>query len=117
LSLAQIVPQGDEASDEEPKIVAASVAEPFILLVRDDQSIALLRVDESGEIEEVSKPDSLNTIAWQSGALYDDAEDAFHLPLEIEGAEEEDVGTVLMFLLGCDGSLHVRRRFASKRPC
>lgn len=106
-SLTQIVPLNEDAVDNAPQVVAASVAEPFILLVRDDNSILLFRADETGDIEEVTRPDGLIETAWQSGALYDDADDAFHLPLEIEGAEEDEVGTVLMFLLGSDGSLFV----------
>lgn len=104
-ALDQIVPVSDDAENG-PKVIAASVAEPYILLMRDDRSIIVLRTEDNGEIEEVPKPPALVQKEWQFGALYDDADDAFHLPLEIE--DTDDVGTVLMFMLGCDGSLHVR---------
>ena len=109
-SLIQIIPLFDENSGASPKVVAASIAEPFILLLRDDHGITLLRINDAGDdITEVAPPHALMGIDWQSGALFDDADDAFHLPYEIDDAE--DVGTVLMFLLGCDGSLHVRLCF------
>lgn len=76
----------------------------FVLLVGDDGRLGILRADDSGDLEEMQISDALASQKWQSGSLYDDVNDAFHLASD---AEEDDLTSVLMFLLGPDGGLQV----------
>ncbi|KAI4101275.1 MAG: hypothetical protein L6R37_005018 [Teloschistes peruensis] len=103
--LAQIFPLADEATGAEPKIVGASFADPYLLLIRDDEKITLLRVDESGDLDEVEQDPSLQGKTFRSGSLYDDIKGVFRLESELE--TEDDTGTVLMFLLTVEGGLQI----------
>ncbi|KAI4193345.1 MAG: hypothetical protein LQ350_008363 [Teloschistes chrysophthalmus] len=103
--LAQIFPLADETTGAEPKVVSASFADPYLLLIRDDEKITLLRVDESGDLDEVEQDPSLQEKNFRSGSLYDDIKGFFRLESELE--TEDDAGTVLMFLLTVEGGLQI----------
>lgn len=98
--LAQIIPSIDDAS-----IVAASFADPFVLLVKDDGRIALLRADDSGDLEELTINENLASQTWKSGSLYDDVNDTFRLTQA--QVEDESSSSVLLFLLNSVGGLQV----------
>ena len=104
-SLAQIFPLSDESEDNDVEVVKASFAEPYLLLILNDLSANVLKVEESGEIEEVDIPDSFKEQQWTSGSLFDDANDVFRLESEIE--VEDEAGSVLLFLLSIEGGLKV----------
>ena len=104
-SLAQIVPVLDETGETEPKIVAASIAEPYILLLRDDLRCMILRADDAGDLEEIETSGTLSSGQWKAGSLFDDVNDVFRLTFD--GMDEENSSSVLMFLLDKDGGLHV----------
>ncbi|KAI4250673.1 MAG: hypothetical protein L6R42_008683, partial [Xanthoria sp. 1 TBL-2021] len=106
-SLAQIFPMTDEATGAEPRILSASFSDPFVLLVRDDESILVLRADESGDLDEVEQGDSLRQKGFRAGSLYEDANDVFRL--ESDAEIEDDAGNVLMFLLTVAGGLQIFR--------
>ena len=81
------------------------MAEPFILLLRRDHSLTLLRAGEAGELEEVEDTGVLPNTRWKSGSLFDDVDDVFRMPFD---TTPEDVATsVLMFLLDIRGGLQV----------
>lgn len=92
-------------ADTEPKAVRASFADPYILLLRDDSSVMVLGADESGDLDEIERGETLQENKWLSGSLYDDANDTFCL--EAQDDEDEEAGNVLMFLLSEAGSLNV----------
>ena len=77
----------------------------YILLARDDSSMVILGPDESGDLEVREQGERLNNGKWLSGSLYDDTNDIFRL--QYDDDEEEEPGTVLMFLLSTNGGLHV----------
>ncbi|KAL8753571.1 MAG: hypothetical protein Q9184_005382 [Pyrenodesmia sp. 2 TL-2023] len=105
-SLAQIIPLAEEESMETaPKIIHASFADPYVLLVREDESIMLLRADEGGELEEVEQGAGLKRKGFRHGCLYEDSSDVFRLESEVE--DEDDAGNVLMFLLTVGGGLQI----------
>lgn len=104
--LAQIFPLADETTGAEPRIVSASFADPYLLLIRDDEKITILRADESGDLDELEQNASLRGEIFRSGSLYDDMKGVFRLESEIE--TEDDTGTVLMFLLTIEGGLQVK---------
>ena len=105
-SLAQIWPLYEDPSDDDPKVVFASIAEPYVLLIREDNTIVVLKENDSGELERIEEDEGLAKTRWQSGALFDDVDDAFHLANETVD-DDDEAGSVLLFLLGTDGSLQV----------
>jgi cleavage and polyadenylation specificity factor subunit 1 len=87
------------------KVATARFIEPYVLLLRDDSSIMVLRADDSGDLEEIERGEILSTTKWLSGSLFDDTDDVFRLDSEDE--DEDETGTVLMFLLSSVGGLQV----------
>ncbi|MCJ1436137.1 mRNA cleavage and polyadenylation factor subunit [Xylographa pallens] len=106
LSLAQIFPISEDPTPEDPRIVAASFAEPYVLLLRDDSNAMLLKADDAGELEEVEQGNTFSSTAWLSISLFDDSNDVFRLAGEEEEADDEG-SSVLMFLLNVNGGLQV----------
>ena len=97
----------DEESDAEPaKVVSASFADPYVLLVRDDLSAVLLTEDESGDLDEVARGEAFRKAKWLSGSLFEDSNDV--LRLEYPEDSDDEAGNVLGFLLSATGGLQVR---------
>ncbi|KAK4550167.1 hypothetical protein LTR36_003134 [Oleoguttula mirabilis] len=94
LSLSQIIPMADEETDEELKVVAVSFCNPYMLVIRDDSSIQVLKLDRSGDVEPLDDTESSKANKWLSGCLY---------------AGSMTSGEVCAFLLGEEGALHVLR--------
>jgi cleavage and polyadenylation specificity factor subunit 1 len=93
----------DDDTGAEPKIVSASFADPFILLLRDDASIFVAQCDDDNELEEIERvDDNLLATKWLAGCLYDDYSGAFD-----KTAPEKTGENVKMFLLSAGGALHV----------
>ena len=84
------------------KVISASFADPFILLLRDDASAVILTIDERGEIDEARRSVEGQ---WLSGSLYEDSNDV--LRLDFPEDDEDEAGNVLMFLLSATGGLQV----------
>lgn len=106
LGLAQIIPMYDDDTGAEPKILSASFADPYLLLVRDDSSIYVAQCDQSNELEEIEKLEkSLQTTKWAAGCLYNDHTGVFTL----EQADKKIASkqNVLLFLLSVDGGLYI----------
>jgi cleavage and polyadenylation specificity factor subunit 1 len=92
----------DEETGAEPRVLSASIADPYLLLIRDDGSIFIASIDKSNEMEEVEKPGgSLSSTKWSSGCLYQDTTGLF------QNTKGEEKGAVMMFLLNAAGALHV----------
>ena len=103
--LAQIFPMTDDATGAEPKVVSADFSDPYVLLIRDDSSVMVLRADESGDLDEVEQGEAMREDKWVSGSLYEDSNDV--LRLETGDDSEDEAGNVLMFLLSGGGGLQV----------
>ena len=106
LGLAQIYPLTDIESDTGPKVISASFADPYVLLIRDDSSAIVLTADENGDLDEISQSESFKAGDWLSGSLYEDSNDV--LRLEYPEESEDEAGNVLMFLLNSRVGLQVR---------
>jgi cleavage and polyadenylation specificity factor subunit 1 len=95
----------DDDTGAEPKIISASFADPFVLLLRDDSSIYVAQCDDDNELEEIEREDeALLTTKWLVGCLYNDTIGVF------SGNSPEHTQTksgVFMFLLSATGALHV----------
>ena len=103
--LAQIFPMTDDATGAEPKAISADFSDPYVLLIRDDSSVMVLRADESGDLDEVEQGEAVRQEEWVSGSLYEDSNDV--LRLETGDDSEDEAGNVLMFLLSGGGGLQV----------
>ena len=90
LSLSQIIPMIDDETDAELKIVHTSFCDPYLLVIRDDSSVQLLWVGESGDIEPLENDATVKERKWLSGCLHD-------------GFHEEPV----LFLLAADGGVYL----------
>ena len=102
----------DEPSPSDPDIICVSFAEPYILILREDSSMMVLKADGTGDLEEVDIPDSMTSTVWISGSLFDDPDDFFCL--ETDGNSDEESENILLFLLGAQGALQVSH--FSKKP-
>ncbi|KAF4459341.1 hypothetical protein FALBO_13910 [Fusarium albosuccineum] len=105
LGLTQILPMLDEETGAEPRVVSASIADPYLLLIRDDSSVLIAQIDSNNELEEVEKTDAtLQSTKWHAGCLYVDTKGTFQPAAGDKGAE---IQKIMMFLLSSTGALHV----------
>ncbi|KAJ4185032.1 mRNA cleavage and polyadenylation factor subunit [Fusarium falciforme] len=105
LGLTQILPMLDEETGAEPRVVSASIADPYLLLIRDDSSVLIAQIDSNNELEEVEKTDNtLQSTKWHAGCLYTDTKGVFQPSVGDKGA---DTSKIMMFLLSSTGALHV----------
>lgn len=96
----------DEETGAEPRAISASIADPFLLIIRDDSSAFVAQMDSSNELEELEKEDqTLATTKWLTGCLYADTTGAFAEEVAAKGGKLAQ--TILMFLLSANGSLYV----------
>ncbi|KAI5459174.1 CPSF A subunit region-domain-containing protein [Mariannaea sp. PMI_226] len=106
LGLTQILPMLDEETGAEPRVVSSSIADPYLLLIRDDSSVFIAQIDGDNELEEVEKTDNvLLTTKWQAGCLYTDTNGTFQANSSIKGNKFEP--KIMMFLLSTAGALHI----------
>ncbi|KAI1448618.1 CPSF A subunit region-domain-containing protein [Annulohypoxylon stygium] len=104
--LTQILPMLDEETGAEPRVVYASIADPFILLVRDDASVFIAKIFKNLELEELENEDSvLKSTKWATGCLYEDRSGIFAGAQSDKGAKADE--NIMMFLLSKAGALHV----------
>ncbi|KAJ8120539.1 hypothetical protein ONZ43_g2774 [Nemania bipapillata] len=105
--LSQIVPMLDEETGAEPRVEYASIADPYILLVRDDASIFIAKMDNNLELEELEKDDSsLTSKRWITGCLYEDKLGVFLRSPSDKGSKYGE--NIVMFLLSKTGALYTR---------
>jgi cleavage and polyadenylation specificity factor subunit 1 len=106
LGLAQILPMFDDETGAEPKIVAASIVDPYMLLIRDDATIFVASCDSDNDLEEIEREDDkLLSNKWLSGCLYDDSTGKF-AKTELTNGTSPDK-SVIMCLLNTEGALYV----------
>ncbi|KAK4105682.1 hypothetical protein N658DRAFT_492165 [Parathielavia hyrcaniae] len=106
--LSQIVPMLDEETGAEPRAISASIADPFLLIIRDDSSAFIAQIDSNSELEEMDKDDqTLTTTKWLTGCLYADTTGVFAEEVAAKGAKPTQ--SILMFLLSANGALHMYR--------
>lgn len=103
LGLDMILPMQDEETGAEPRVLSASICDPYLLLIRDDSSALVAQMNSEVELEEIDKTEStLTSTKWVSGCLYADSTGIFSF-----APQEKGVKTILMFLLSSTGALQV----------
>lgn len=106
LGLSQILPMMDEETGAEPRVVSASIVDPYLMIIRDDNTVFIAKIGSSDELEEVDKPSGLLTSTkWQAGCLYADSQGTFQ-PMQSNTSQASE--KTMMFLLSTTGALHVR---------
>lgn len=80
--------------------MSASFADPYLAIIRDDSSLLLLQVDDSGDIDEVDVSEDTASRKWLSCCLYRDKARVFSR----SGPPE---GDLCLFLLSSDCKLFV----------
>ena len=100
----------DETTGAEPKVMSASFTDTYVLLIRDDFSVLMLRAEEGGDLDELEQGNQLSSVHWISGSLYEDSNDTFRLESDENDEDDEEDGNVLMFLLSDKGGLQVGAR-------
>lgn len=99
----------DEETGAEPRVLSASICDPYLLLIRDDASAFVAHMNAYNELEEVEKEEStLASTKWVSGCLYNDTNGLFD---RVQG--DKNTRNVKMFLLSAAGALHVSFPLAS----
>ncbi|KAK4193394.1 protein cft1 [Podospora australis] len=106
--LSQAVPMFDEDTGADPRALSASIADPYLLIIRDDSSAFVAQIDDDMDLEEMRKDDeTLVTTKWLTGCLYADSNGVFgEEPAEKKGKPAE---SILMFLLSASGALYIYR--------
>lgn len=75
--LDQIFAIVDEEADATAEVVAATVTDTHILILKDDQTMSLLKVDKSGDLDEVDLPDIVPSEDIISACLFNDYRNFF----------------------------------------
>jgi len=65
----QIITMEDEESEEEFRIINASFADPYMLILRDDSSVKIYKASGSDEIEEL-EGSGIASSKWLSASLF-----------------------------------------------
>lgn len=98
-----ILPMEDEETGAEPRVLSASICDPYLLLVRDDSSALIAQMSSDDELEELEKPEGkLRSTKWVSGCLYSDKTGVFSDP-----QHQSEQKQIFMFLLSSTGSFQV----------
>ncbi|RMD39906.1 hypothetical protein DV735_g5227, partial [Chaetothyriales sp. CBS 134920] len=100
--LSQIFPIVDEEEGQTAKAIRADFLEPYLVLVKDDLSLSLLKADRKGEFDELDVPDSLSVNITSAG-LYQDSQDFFQTSRLVKPGHP-DTGRLLL-VLNADGLL------------
>ncbi|KAL4986956.1 CPSF A subunit region-domain-containing protein [Aspergillus falconensis] len=96
LGLAQIYPVWDEDDGDERVAVSATLADPYLAIIRDDSTLLLLQADDSGDLDEVTLTEDVASQKWLSACLYSDKAGFFAAPL-----------ASVLFLLNQDHQLYI----------
>jgi cleavage and polyadenylation specificity factor subunit 1 len=105
LGLAQIYPVWDEDTSDERMAVSASLADPYIAILRDDSTLMLLQADDSGDLDEVELNDSATAGKWRSCCLYWDKAEIFSSTGHT--SKQRTHCGLFLFLLSIDCRLYV----------
>ncbi|KAF2186981.1 protein CFT1 [Zopfia rhizophila CBS 207.26] len=90
LNMDQIIPMEDEDTGAELRIINASFADPYLMILRDDSSVKVFKASGSGEVEEM-ECSGLSSTQWLSASLF----------------KSSAISEGFAFLLTPEGGLHV----------
>lgn len=105
LGLVQIYPVWDEDNSDERVALGASLADPYLAIIRDDSSLLLLQADDSGDLDEMTVAEDAASQRWLSACLYADKTGFFSNSKSHRG--NLDPQNIFLFLLNQDHQLYV----------
>lgn len=90
----------DEESGNELRIINASFADPYILILREDSTVKIFKASGDGELEDV-EASGFSSTKWLSASLF----------------KSSTFTEVFVFLLTPEGGLHVFAMSELEKPC
>lgn len=96
----QILPMEDEETGNELRIINASFADPYLLILREDSSVKIFKASGDGELEDV-EGSGLSSSQWLSASLF----------------KSISFTEIFAFLLTPEGGLHVFTMSDLDKPC
>lgn len=99
----------DEETDANAKAISASIRDPYVVIVREDHSIMLLKMDKKGELDEEDLGPDLANKQYTSASLYMDSQGNFSTRKSRQGASVESEAAYVLVLLSSTGALSVYR--------
>jgi cleavage and polyadenylation specificity factor subunit 1 len=90
----------DEESGDELRIINASFADPYLLILREDSSVKIFKASGDGEVEDV-EASGLSSTKWLSASLF----------------KSSTFSEIFAFLLTPEGGLHVFAMSDMEKPC
>ena len=97
----------DEETDANAKVISASIRDPYVVIVKEDGSIMLLKMDKKGELDEEDLEPHLVNKQYISASLYIDSRGNFFTKKGRQGASVEQEATCVLVLLSSKGALSV----------
>jgi cleavage and polyadenylation specificity factor subunit 1 len=89
--MIEMLPMDDEESGAELRIINASFADPYLLVLRDDSTVKIYKAINNDEVEEIGAG-GLSSTKWLSASLF----------------KSSTLDETFAFLLTPEGGLHVR---------
>jgi cleavage and polyadenylation specificity factor subunit 1 len=105
--LAHIEPIVDEDSGSEARVATAHVMDPYIAIVKEDNTALLLKVDKKGELEEIELPEFSEGTKFVSASIFTDDTNFFDTKRFYANAKAPTGSTQLLTLLTEDGSIRL----------
>jgi cleavage and polyadenylation specificity factor subunit 1 len=99
LNMEQIIAMEDEESGAELRILNTSFADPYVLVLRDDSSVKILKASGSDELEDV-EASGLSSTKWLSASLF----------------RSSAFDEIYAFLITPEGGLHIFAMSDLERP-
>ena len=96
----QILPMENEETGDELRIINASFADPYLLILREDSSVKIFKASGDGELEDV-EASGLTSTGWLSASLF----------------KSISFTEIFAFLLTPEGGLHVFAMSDLDKPC
>lgn len=96
----QILPMEDEETGNELRVINASFADPYLLILREDSSVKIFKATGDGELEDVETT-GFSSTQWLSASLFKSA----------------TFTEIFAFLLTPEGGLHVFAMSELEKPC
>ncbi|KAH7123814.1 CPSF A subunit region-domain-containing protein [Dendryphion nanum] len=99
LNMDQIIPMEDETTGDELQVIAASFADPYLLVLREDSSAKIFKASAT-EVEDI-ECSGLSSTKWLSASLF----------------KSSNISEVFAFLLSPEGGLQIFAMSDLDNPC
>jgi cleavage and polyadenylation specificity factor subunit 1 len=105
--LAHIEPVVDEDSGSEARVATAHIMDPYVAIVKDDNTALLLKADKKGELEEIELPEFPEGTKFVSASMFTDETNFFDTKRFYAKGKSPAGPSQLLTLLTEDGSIRL----------